>query len=209
MPRTVTKFYSRHLQDALGLDKQHLHAHLVRLIVLYEDLRLELVGASEGEIELLDGTTVNFRKQHFMRAAIGTTIEFAEEFRLLNESGDFQDIRSKFASVHLAEWRQAIDFFAEHEPAIEKIRNDIGGHFGYPAALYAVQNLNPNAVGWIKLELNYGNHTGKIWYEFAEEIAATAMERQKKRAKRASSSSLARFSFSQSVSNTLSRNRHK
>jgi hypothetical protein len=150
-------------------------------MVLYEDLRLELIAASEDEMKPIDGTTINSRKQHFMRTAVGTTIEFAEEFRLLDESGDFQDIRSKFGSEHLAEWRRAVDFFAEHEPALERIRNDIGGHFGYSAALYAVQNLNPDAIGRIKVELNYGNHTGKIWYELAEEIAATAMERQKKK----------------------------
>src|SRR5262245_12622458 len=105
-----------------------------------------------------------------MRAAVGTTIEFAEEFRLLDGFGEFAEIRSRFSPEHLAEWRQSIEFFREHEPGLEKIRNDIGGHFGYQAALYAIRNLNPDATGRIRVELNYTNRTGKIWYELAEEI---------------------------------------
>jgi hypothetical protein len=158
-----------------------LHAHLVRLMVLYEDLRLEFLGASEDHMKPLDGTTVNFRKQHFMRAAVGTTIEFAEEFRLLDEFHGFVEIRSKFSAEHLAEWVESVEFFREHEPGLEKIRNDIGGHFGYEAALYAIRNLNPDTTGRIHVELNYARGTGTIWYELAEEIAATAMERRKKK----------------------------
>src|SRR5207249_835566 len=100
------------------------------LIVLYEDLRLELIAASEDDMKAIDGTTINFRKQHFMRAAIGTTIEFAETFRLLDDEPDFNEIRSTFRSEHLLEWRHTVAFFREHEPELEKIRNDIGGHFG-------------------------------------------------------------------------------
>src|SRR3954462_15923748 len=125
-PRTSITFCSKNLQIALGLEKQYLHAHLVRLMVLYEDLRLELLAVSEDEIKPIDRTTINFRKQHFMRAAVGTTIEFAEEFRLLDEFGEFAEIRSRLRPEPLAERGQSVEFFREHEPGLEKIRNDIG-----------------------------------------------------------------------------------
>jgi hypothetical protein len=178
--RESTTRYPKNLYMALGREHQHLHAHLARLNVLYEDLRLELCGVSEPEVRFLDGTGINFRKQYFMRRAIGTTWEFAEAFRLLDEHADFVHIRDRFTAEHHEVWQRCVEFFAAHEPELQKVRHDIGGHFGYKAALYAVQNLNPDADGCIKVRLDYRKNKGGIRYEFAEEVAATAMGRQKR-----------------------------
>ena len=178
--RESTTRYTKNLYMALGRERTHLHAHLARLSVLYEDLRLELYAVSEPEVRFLDGTGVNFRKQYFMRRAIGTTLEFAEAFRLLNEHVDFPHIRDQFTEEHRAIWQRCVEFFATHESQLQTIRNDIGGHFGYKAALYAVQHFSSHADGSIKVRRDYRKRKGGVWYELAEEIAATAMGRQKR-----------------------------
>lgn len=178
--RESTTRYTKNLYMALGRERPHLHAHLARLNVLYEDLRLELLGVSESEVPFLDGTGVNFRKQYCMRRAIGTTLEFAEAFRLLDEHADFVHVRDRFTAEHCEIWQRCIGFFATHESTLQDIRNDIGGHFGYKAALYAVQNFSPDADGSLNVRLDYRKSKGGVWYEFAEEVAATAMGRQKR-----------------------------
>jgi hypothetical protein len=165
---------------ALGRENQDLHAHLARLTVLYEDLRLELLASAEDEMKVLDGNGINYRKQYFMRRAIATTVEFAEAFRLLNARTDFQSlIRSQFSSAHEIEWRECVSYLADHEREIERIRNDVGGHFGYTAALAVIRNLKPGTTGMIRTVINSQRRKGRWFYEFAGEIAAAAAMRHK------------------------------
>jgi hypothetical protein len=73
-------------------------------------------------------------------------------------------------------WSSATDFFHSKRDLIQKVRNDIGGHFGAKAAIYAVQNLSPEAVG--KIEIGYvqdGPRDPQL--HFAGEIAASAFLR--------------------------------
>ena len=73
-----------------------LHAHILRLAVLYEDLRIELYGIAEDSMPKLDGTDERYRKNYFLRRSIATLVEFAETVRILNECDEFQPIKDSF-----------------------------------------------------------------------------------------------------------------
>ena len=50
-----------------GLSNPELNAHVIRLSVLYEDLKLELTAASGTPIERLDYCGKAVRQQYFIR----------------------------------------------------------------------------------------------------------------------------------------------
>jgi hypothetical protein len=146
-----------------------LHAQIVRLAVLYEDLRIELYAIAEPSMPILDGTDARYRTNYFLRRSIATLVEFAETVRLLNECDEFQPIKERFDKNISPYWDKAVRFFQRHEQFFKKVRNDIGGHFGLMAATFAVRNLSPEAVG--KLEVRKDR---TVRLHFVGELVATA-----------------------------------
>ena len=74
-----------------------------------------------------------------------------------------------------AYWTNGSAYFKSNERFLENIRNDIGGHFGSKAAIYALENLSADAVGHMEFR-----GTGKeqtMHLHFAGELVATAMLR--------------------------------
>ncbi len=145
------------------------HAHMARLAVLYEDLRIELTGAAEVSIPILDSTDERYRRNYFLRRSIATLVEFAETIRLLDECPEFRAVRARFNTELKDRWGKGLRFFQRHERFFKNVRNDIGGHFGLTAALYAVTNLKPEAVGKIEARDERTMHL-----HFAGELVATA-----------------------------------
>jgi hypothetical protein len=124
-------------------------SRLARLAVLYEDLRLENLGASAKSIDALDSSGVDVRRVYFIRRSIATVREFAEALRLLDEYPEFAPIRAKFDSQRQTMWGKSNErFFARREPYFGRIRNDFGGHFGEPAARFAINHLHDGAVAF-------------------------------------------------------------
>jgi hypothetical protein len=145
------------------------HAHIVRLAVLYEDLRIELYAIAEPSIPILDGTDERYRQNYFLRRSIATLVEFAETVRLLNECDEFQPIKETLDKGIRPYWDKAVRFFRRGEPFFKKVRNDIGGHFGPEAATFAVRNLKSEAVGKIEVR-----NDRTIRLHFVGELVATA-----------------------------------
>jgi len=154
-----------------------MHALIARLSVLYEDLRIEMFGVIEESIPALDYTDEKYRKNYFLRRSIATLIEVAEAFRMLNACSDFERIKAEFDKTSLIRWKRALWFFDKFEPFLKKVRNDIGGHFGHPAARYAIQNMGSSVVG--KIEIATEKSLTGVKLHFAGEIAVYAMVRHK------------------------------
>jgi len=148
-----------------------LPAHISRLCVLYEDLRIEILAAAELSIPLLDITDEHYRRHYFLRRCIATLFEFAETLRLLNKCGEFHIVRSTFTPPLVKHWDDAVLFFGKHEALLELVRNDIGGHFGLKAAVYGLANVD--ATNPEEIEVREGN----VHLHFAGEIAAAATMR--------------------------------
>jgi hypothetical protein len=172
LPFMTTRIRTRELSRVFAA-QDPLSAYIARLSVLYEDLRVESLAIREESISPFDNVTDRlYRKHYFFRRGIATLLEFAESLRLLDGCPDFYRIRSTFNAAALEDWAQAIQFFDKHECLIQRVRNDIGGHFGHPAAKFAVENLHPSVVGEIEIrEVEKGL---LLHLHFPGEIAATA-----------------------------------
>lgn len=142
----------RELSQVFGpTDGTIVHACIARLAVLYEDLRAESFAIAEASIPSLDVLDDRYRIHYFLRRSIATLVEFAETIRLLETCPAFQSIRSRFPHEIEKRWNEAPEFFRQKEPFLKRVRNDIGGHFGQEAAKYAIEHLDPAAVGEIEL----------------------------------------------------------
>src|ERR1700733_7621865 len=152
-----------------------MHVQIARLCVLYEDLRIELFALREESLPMLDVTDPRYRVNYFLRRAIATLVEFAEAVRLLSELDDFKRFCGSVDASLSAYWTNGSAYFKSNERFLENIRNDIGGHFGSKAAIYALENLSGDAVGHMEFR-----GTGKeqtMHLHFAGELVATAMLR--------------------------------
>lgn len=159
-------------------------AQIARLFVLYEDLRIELTGITQHSIPVLDIldpfderepiSVGQYRLHYFLRRSIGTIYEFAEGLRLLNREREFLDVKNVFEDVHSDIWGKAVVFFDQNENVIQNIRNDIGGHFGQKAAMYAVANLKPETIGQVE-RFDRGDRRTDIRFHLAGELAAVAL----------------------------------
>jgi hypothetical protein len=162
-------------------------AQIARLCVLYEDLRIEMMGIAKTipELDILDSAgdhpdrperVGTYRYFYFMRRSIATISEFASALRLLDENPSFGIVSSAFEDYSKETWASAITFFdKKRELLIRGIRNDIGGHFGQQAAMESLRRLAENTMG--KMELFTIGDDTDIRLHFAGEIAVTALLR--------------------------------
>ncbi len=76
----------------------------------------------------------------------------------------------------MSAWQAGTGFFAKNRTLIEKIRNDVGGHFGETASRYAVEQTDPSTSISLTIESNVQNQS---WLSvgFAGDLAATALVR--------------------------------
>jgi len=148
------------------------HAHMARLAVLYEDLRIELTATATVSIPVLDITDERYRRNYSLRRCIATLVEFADTIRLLDKCPEFQAVKPRFGAEAGKYWDRGLRFFQRHEQLLKRVRNDIGGHFGQEAAVFAVANFRPDAVGKIELR-----DERTIHLNFAGEVVATAFFR--------------------------------
>lgn len=162
-------------------------AQIARLCVLYEDLRIEMMGIAKTipELDILDSARDHpdrpervgtYRYFYFLRRSIATISEFASALRLLDENPSFGVVSSAFEDYSKETWASAITFFdKKRELLIRGIRNDIGGHFGQQAAMESLSRLAENTMG--KMELFTVGDDTDIRLHFAGEIAVTALLR--------------------------------
>ena len=182
--RTRSRYVKLHRLFPSGVDKQ-LNARIARLCVLYEDLRIEVTGLLIPQRNGVDercscaefdaGGFMN-RALYFLRRSICTSSEFAEAIRMLNAAPGFKELVSGLPTANQREWCRAVEYFSSKEGLWKKIRNDVGGHFGNAAAVYAVTHGQPDASGRIELQMTNGGKEGAV-LGFASEIAATALLR--------------------------------
>jgi hypothetical protein len=149
-------------------------AKVARVAVLYEDLRLENIAASEASIPRLDGSGADLRQFYFIRRSIATVREFAEAVAMLNDDPDFVNLKERFDAEASAMWTKSIRFFRRWNKYLRDIRNDFGGHFGYPPAWFAINHLSDGAVSF-EYAADLARQKGNVRFKF--EIVAIGMHR--------------------------------
>lgn len=153
---------------------------IARICVLFEDLRIELAGLDQRPIKAIDKLDDTYRRYYFLRRSIATLNEFAEAVRLLNDHTRFVEIGKEFDSDAIIIWNKSTRWFRNREKYLGLMRNDIGGHFGQQAALYAVSDLPDSYVGKIELKLNHAKRGVDVRLYFASQIVVSAMFRHKR-----------------------------
>lgn len=167
------------LDRAFGRGSKKVNAHIMRVAVLYEDMRLENIAASQDSIPSIDTVGRQFRLFYFIRRSIGTLHEFAEAIPLLDREPEFADIRARFTVDQRTAWDKSVRAFGRHRDYIEKIRDDFGGHFGVAPAWHAVNDLPATAVA-LEFQHNREKRTTNTRHKYASEIVAIGMGRHKR-----------------------------
>ncbi len=168
----------RRLWAALGVEPVALHANVAQIAVLYEDLRIELKGF-EKEFPDLQAIGENYRRNYFVRRSIATLSEFSDALTMLDENPDWLLVKGGFEPEMTTTWVKAMKYFTENHRYLEKIRNDFGGHFGFKAAKWAVENLSKDAPGSIEIYRSRLEDKAGPRMHFASEFVSTAMCRHK------------------------------
>ena len=164
------------LRDVFPADE--LHARVARLVVLYEDLRLETYGTIEGSIPALDLLDHKHRKIYFLRRATVTLLEFSSALSDLNGCPSFKPLKSRPTPENAEGWQpweRAIRGFTKIKPLLKNARNDAGGHFRLTAARHAVDNFHPQSTGLVEIIPHPSEEGAACQLRFAGEIAAFGM----------------------------------
>ena len=151
-------------------------ARVARVAVLYEDLRLENLAASEESIPKLDASGTDLRRFYFIRRSIGTVREFAEALEMLHQHAHFDEVKSRFDADARRMWDKSVRFFQRRDKDLRDIRNDFGGHFGYRPAWFAINHLHDGPVIF-EYAADRGRQRGNVRFKFAGEIVAIGMRR--------------------------------
>ncbi|MEO5924333.1 MAG: hypothetical protein ABIR70_10950 [Bryobacteraceae bacterium] len=146
---------------------------VVGLSALFEDLRIEIAGITARRISKLDETSRRMREYYFLRRSFGTLYEFAEVVEELDHCDGFTEVKSQIKPRLLIDWTEAVAYFAARKAAIERVRSNVGGHFGKRAAKLAIRNLMSEDAGTIEVaEYRSG---GGVKLGFASTLAGVAL----------------------------------
>lgn len=129
-----------------------LNVRIVRLALLYEDLRIEVYGIAERKkMRALDHLGTSYRRLYFVRRAVMTILEIKGAFQRLDECPEFQAVRKRFSQTESEAWREAVDFLIASKDRFKEVRDDVGGHFLERVADYALREISDRAVGLVTI----------------------------------------------------------
>lgn len=144
---------------------------LIRLTVLYEDLRLEYRAALADDLGPVDVNAIRYRCFYFQRRIYASLHEIQGALHQLNCSGEFSRYRQEQSANHSQNWCAAIKFFEEHADLIKRRRNLFGAHFGNKAALQARENMTDAVSGQMSCLIDEERHLLDPSHLFAYELA--------------------------------------
>jgi hypothetical protein len=99
-------------------------AQIARLLVLYEDLRIELNAVEQETIAPLDDAGAEYRRLYFLRRTLVTFREVHSSFQQLAKNADFRKLVLHEMSPEFKQvWKDAVKYFDENAETIRKARN--------------------------------------------------------------------------------------
>lgn len=172
---TFTRSRVGRLTPIFGGDKDaDLKRHVARLSVLFEDLRIEIAGVAADDLSGLDEAGRRMRQRYFLRRSFATLFGFAETLEELDQCPGFVGIKERIDPLHQSLWTEAVKYFSQNRPSIERVRSNVGGHFGKGAAKLAVRNIGSEDIGSIELAW-YSHGGGGANLFFASTIVGIAL----------------------------------
>lgn len=170
----------KRLWPMFGLIDESIAVQLIRLVVLFEDLRIETIAATERRVEILDENSAEYRKMYFVRRGYATLVEMGSALFLLNQSPEFKAYRRKFfAPSDDASWDASVKFFHANWQFFKNERNAYGGHFHDAAARFGFLHLNPETTGPLEIGYIGSKRTWRIRFRFALHFVGVALTTNK------------------------------
>ncbi len=150
--------------------------HLVRLFILYEDLKLETNGLKMPTSRELDDTSCQYRQMYFVRRAFATLWEMDNAIEALQRAQEFKRKKRTLDKGRLREWTAAVRFFIKAKKFIDRQRNAYGGHVNDEVARYILGRVDPSddSVGALEIRLS-DDHTARFVFKFAEPLVSQAL----------------------------------
>jgi len=179
MPDPEFEIYPRKLRDVFDPATPEFNAILVRLSVLFEDLRIEEYGSRIERIEELDVVGKTYRQIYFVRRSIASLVEFAGAIEMLDQRPEFRKIKAKAASHVRERWDGAVEYFRNWKDYLRARRGDFGAHFDHGPNLHAVREMNPEMEGELVVVKNHEEKTGGVRLKYAYQIVSAAMTHRK------------------------------
>ena len=164
------------IRKILTATEPEVMVQIVRLIVLYEDLKIEAGLMYIPENKVLDEVSTRYRSSYARRRVFATFIEVDSALIQLNECATFKRELPKFQANQRRDWKAAIDFFAEKKAVIKARRNAYGGHFkaNVPKYILGLLDDSEESVGVLEVRLS-DDHSHHYVFKFAEQLVEVGM----------------------------------
>ena len=154
MPRSRTRVTP--IRRILTAAEPEVMVQLVRLIVLYEDLKLEVAGLHVPHDKEFDEVSQHYRKLYFVRRAFATLWEMDSAFHKLNMLKEFKARKRCFDRRRLKVWIAAVMFFSKAKRFITNQRNAYGGHVTDDLARFVLSRVEQtdDTVGALEVKIS-------------------------------------------------------
>ena len=174
MPRSITRVAP--IRRILTAADPDVMIQLVRLIVLYEDLKLEVAGLHVPPNKEFDEVSRHYRQMYFVRRAFATLWEMDSAFHKLNMLSEFKARKRRFDRRRLNAWADAVRFFSKTKKFIGNQRNAYGGHVTDDVARFILSKVKQtdNSVGALEVKISDDN-TNHLVFNFAETLVSNAL----------------------------------
>lgn len=177
MKQPVVRAHHRRLKEVFKTDNPQMMARVIRLCVLFEDLRIEYQGAiTHVEIPHLDTAGKNYRQFYFIRRSLVSMIEFSGALSRLNSLDGWEAVLDQMDPSTRKAWKDAVAYFNQHHPAWKGLRDDMGGHFLEATAEFALKKLT-KSTGKLIIRTFPEEETGGAVLEFATEFVAISLRK--------------------------------
>jgi hypothetical protein len=174
MPRSITRVAP--MRRILTVAEPEVMAQLVRVIVLYEDLKLEVAGLHVPPDKEFDEVSRHYRDMYFIRRAFATLWEMDSAFHKLNMLKEFKNRKRSLDRKRLKNWVAAVAFFSKTKKFIDSQRNAYGGHITDDLARFVLSKVEQTDESPGALEIKISNdRTDHYVFKFAETIVSQAM----------------------------------
>lgn len=173
MPRSLTR--SSSVTAVLNTANPEVMTQIVRLIVLFEDLKVEMFSLSQEKAGKADECSRQYRMMYFLRRAWATLDEMQSAFHKLNMLKPFKEMKRKFHPEQNAKWDSVIQFFSDGQKFLHGQRNVYGGHFHDDAAKYVIERAVGDSSPAL-MEVNFSDEGSyHLTFKFAQQMVSMAL----------------------------------
>ena len=178
MPHRSSRLVVKPIKNLFVTPSDEVNALLMRMFVLYEDLRVEVYGARAYKIEQLDETGHVYRGIYMIRRSTITISEFTQTMERLDQLEEFRKLKALFEERHQRAWADGKAFLLEHKPFLQRLRHNCGGHLLGAVVEKVMARMHQDTVGFVRVNYTRDDRAS-LNFGFAYEVVALALDVQR------------------------------